>query len=348
MPKPFVIAVLNHKGGIAKTTTACNLATCWAANDKRVLLVDLDAQGNAGASFGLVRLAERGVWDVMCGRLPLADAITASPYPRLMLLPATQEMRTADLSLAREDRGLDLLRPHLESYDADVIVLDCPPAFGIIALNALAAAHAVIIPSRPDPFSHEGLVSTWQEVAKMRQIPGIGLKHIAILLTITHEGIAPTHWIETARKEFDHRVCLTVIPSDEDVMVAAQRSIPVTVLSPDGVAGTAYRHVAQEIAKRFQLEESAPDDVVDVNDRAILNTLREWRGGNRDLSTTSRHHHGWIDEGEGVQEQDTEDDLPDAVPKRPVPLWIKVAIASTLALSGLLGGWAVTILKTPH
>jgi len=340
--RPLIIAVLNHKGGIAKTTTACNLAACWAAAGKRVLLADLDAQGNASASLGQIRMADRGVLDVTNGRLPLTEAAIETAYPNLSLLPACLEMRTVDLSAAQNEDGFDVLRSRLDESGMDVVVLDCPPAFGIIAVNALSIADGVVIPSRPDPFSHEGLVSTWQEIQRMKRVPGASLSNVAILLTLTAEGQGPALWIETARAEFGHRVCASLIPFDDDVIAAAQRSMPVAVLSPDGLAGSAYRQAAAEIGTSFDLFANLSLDDRSKRDREILNNLRLWRGDIKEPSSLSSDDQGWIDE------VPSDEDFSTPVSRR-MRLWTIVAIAAALtAASGLLAWLIMTVTSVPN
>ena len=114
---PPVMAVFNHKGGVAKTTTACNMAVCLAAHGYRVVLIDLDAQGNATGSFGVLPLPPVGAYDVITGRVPLAQALVPTPFPNLMLLPATTALRTAELELAAHERGHAQLRDRLAAHD---------------------------------------------------------------------------------------------------------------------------------------------------------------------------------------------------------------------------------------
>lgn len=327
-PTPPIVAVFNHKGGIAKTTTACNLAACWAAQGHRVLLVDLDAQGNTGASFGMTRMPDVGVWDVMTQTLSLDESCRPSPYPNLTLLPATPRLRTADLVLGRLEEGVDMLGPHLKGIAQDVVLIDCPPSFGLTALNALAAASAVIIPSRPDPFSHEGMVSTWAEISRLRRMPGMNLSKVAMLLTMYQSGTAQTEWIAAARAEFGHLVCADVAPMDEDVMAAAQLYMPAAVFSPDGLAGAAYRKAANELAMRFDLWQ-VPADADGPIDRDAVNTLREWRASHRELTKLGRVGGLWTNAAGG------EDGATRA--GRAIPSWVKFLSLTVIAgLGGLI------------
>lgn len=327
-PIPPVVAVFNHKGGIAKTTTACNLAACWAAQGRRVLLIDLDAQANTGASFGLIRMPDVGVWDVMTDALPLGRASQPSPYANLTLLPATPRLRTADLVLGRLEEGVDLLRPHLRGIDHDVVLIDCPPSFGLTALNALSAASAVIIPSRPDPFSHEGMVSTWAEISRIRRMPGMDLHQVSILLTMYQAGTAQDQWVASARAEFGHLVCDGAVPLDDEVMAAAQMFMPAAVLAPDGLAGSAYLRAANDLARRFGLWLDDRERDSEDRDRDTLNALREWRANHRELTKLGHAQSHWA--------AAFTETPPPSLPRRTIPAWVKLLSAAVLLALGAL------------
>lgn len=277
MGGPPVVAVFNHKGGVAKTTTATNLAVCLAAHGLRVVLIDLDAQGNATGGFGFLPLPPAGAYDVITGRAGLADTLLDTPFPGLKLLPATTALRTAELELAAHERSHAHLRDRLLQHGldqfADIAVIDCPPALGTMTANALSAAAAVVIPARPDPYTHEGLVNTWYEVRRLRETANGGLSVAGILLTMTEEGTKDV--AATIRAEFGAQVWPMEIASDPKVAEAAQLNLPVAVLEPDGGAGRAYLEGAVELLARL-----GRADLPAISNRdGALNTLREWRAG---------------------------------------------------------------------
>ena len=285
-----VIAVFNHKGGVAKTTTACNIAICLAAHGWRVLLIDLDAQGNASASFGHLPLPSVGTLEVMTGRARLADTLLDTPFPNLRLLPASPSLRTAELEMAGDDGAIRRLRGHLGEDEAgllaDMAVIDCPPSFGLVTLNALIAATAVLIPTRPDPFAHEGLTNTWYEVKRMRQEANGDLAVAGILLTMTEESGSMADGERIIRAEFGAQVFPDGIPTDAKAAEAAQLALPVTVLDPDSAAGHGYIAATAELLDRLGGRAAEPE--------ALLNTLREWRAGQAALNRIPKSERGWV------------------------------------------------------
>jgi chromosome partitioning protein len=280
---PLMVAVFNHKGGVAKTTTACNLAVCLAAHGSRVLLVDLDMQGNATSSFGVSPLPPTGVYDVLAGRAGLGAALLPTLYPGITLLPATTSLRGAEASLAGEGLAPRLLAERLTAGGvatlADAVVVDCPPALGTLTTLALGSAGAVLIPVRPDPFAHEGLVNSWYEIGRIRQKLNPHLANAGILLTMTGSEPAGEDVASLIRAEFGEQVYSVDIPTDLQVAEAAQMALPVAVLDPDAPAGRAYMAATEELMRRMARHQrpgaarALPAGTTD----AALNTLRDWR-----------------------------------------------------------------------
>jgi chromosome partitioning protein len=280
---PPIVAVFNHKGGVAKTTTSGNLATCLAAFGYRVVLADLDAQGNATGSFGILPLPPIGAMDVITGRVRLEDALIPTQFPGLSLLPATTQLRTAEMELAAHERSHQALREAFASQNigshAHIVIIDCPPSLGTITGNALSAAAAVLIPARADPYSHEGLVNTWHEIKRLRQGANASLTVAGILLTMTGEDAAGDDVARSMRAEFGDQVYGVSIESDSKVTEAAQLGVPVAVLDPDGGAGHNYLQATAELILR--LRRHARHDISTLAEPLSMvdaqNTLRDWR-----------------------------------------------------------------------
>jgi len=276
---PPVVAVFNHKGGVAKTTTACNLAVCLAAGGLRVVLIDLDSQGNATASFGHLPLPARGSLDVITGARGFAETLLPTAFPGVSVLPATAGLRLGELELGGQ--AVDRLRSRLGAETAqfaDLVIVDCPPSFGMVTLNALVAATAVIIPTRPDPFAHEGLSNTWYLIKRMRQEANTALATAGILLTMTEAEGSLADGALAIRAEFGAMVYDCDIALDPEVARAAQLSLPVAVTDPDGLAGRAYVDAAIETLARLARHGGANAALAEgPGVVAVLNTLRDWR-----------------------------------------------------------------------
>ncbi len=338
-----MVAVFNHKGGVAKTTTACNLAVCLTAYGYRVVLVDLDTQGNATNSFGVSPLPAVGAYDVISGQAELGQAVLPTAYPNLWLLPATTSLRAAEADRAVAAQSHMLLKAGLErggiNGAADIVVVDCPPALGMLTTNALASANAVLMPVRPDPFAHEGLVNTWYEIHRIREGRNAGLNVAGILLTMTASEPTGTDVSATIRAEFGDMVYAVEIATDPLVAEAAQLGLPVCVLDPDGTAGRSYQAAAEEMLKRLARQNRPGTSLPPASTTAAaLNMLRDWRAEIHGslLRLPSRHSELTGDHPTPLRlpDDDEDDDLTATASRR----WVGVA---TALLIGVAAGMAL-------
>ena len=182
-----IIAFANQKGGVGKTTTAINLGASLAAIKKRVLLIDLDSQGNAGTGLGFVRSAHpQSVYGVLMGQAPATENILTTAVPGLHLMPSSQALAGADNYLLDDDNGVYLLRRALAPIYAhyDYILLDCPPAMGALTLNALTTANNVIIPLQPEFFALEGLTQLMNTIKLVKEYlnPNIDIEGVVMTM----------------------------------------------------------------------------------------------------------------------------------------------------------------------
>lgn len=351
---PVMVAVFNHKGGVAKTTTACNLAVCLAAYGYRVVLVDLDTQGNATSSFGVSPLPAVGAYDVISGQADLGQAVLSTAYPNLWLLPATTSLRAAEADRAVAAQGHMLLKAGLErggiNGAADIVVVDCPPALGMLTTNALASANAVLMPVRPDPFAHEGLVNTWYEIRRIREGRNAGLGVAGILLTMTASEPAGADVSATIRAEFGDLVYAVEVATDPRVAEAAQLGLPVCVLDPDSAAGRSYQAATEEMLSRLARQNRPGTALPPASTTAAaLNMLRDWRADIHGalLRLPSRHRDLAGDRPTPLRLPDDDDD--DELPATASRGWVGVATALFIgvaagmvleATGGLLAGLA--------
>lgn len=250
---PVVLAVFNQKGGIGKTTTTVNLAACLAALGRTVCVIDLDSQGNATSSLGVSPPPAVGAYDVMVGRVPLAEAVKPTRVPGVTVCAASDDLAAVDIELAADpNRPQMTLRRRIEASHpgADFVLVDCPPALGMLPVNALAAADGVIMPVSPQPLAHDGLHKAWHHVGVIRNHLNPRLVVEGILITFGEESPEAQVQAETIRREFGFRVFGTVIPHDPVVIAASSKDIPVALYQPEGTVANCYLNLAGEILER--------------------------------------------------------------------------------------------------
>ena len=280
--RPIVITVFNYKGGVGKTTTSVNLAVGLAALGCRTILIDLDGQGNATSSLGMATRAAVGAHDLISGSVDLAGASHPTPYPGLLLCPATDELAGADMELALTPQPQGQLRLRLEegAADADVVVIDCPPALGILPVNALVACDWVILPVSPEPLAREGLHKAWYNVNRIHLNLNRGLQVMGILVTLAEVADVHDRFDESIRADFGPRVLPIKIPRDQAVLEASAKDCPVLIHDPDSPAARAYVNLAAAVHATvlepagIGLDEpKSQEETV----RSMIATLHTWR-----------------------------------------------------------------------
>ena len=251
-----IIAFANQKGGVGKTTSAINLGASLAAIKKRVLLVDLDSQGNAGTGLGFVRSSHpQSIYGVIMGTDTAVNNILSTAVPGLHILPSTQALSGAEVELLdvenREYRLRDALRPVLEHYD--YILLDCPPALGYITLNALTAANHVVIPLQCEFFPLEGVLHLVQNIKNVRQNWNPDLDVFGVLLTMYDRRYGMTRDVEKdVRETFGDIVFKTVVPRNVRVAEAPSHGKPALFYDFNSTGAQAYLRVAAEVVQRLE------------------------------------------------------------------------------------------------
>ncbi|BAE51854.1 ParA family protein [Paramagnetospirillum magneticum] len=240
--KPRIVVVFNQKGGIGKTTTSVNLAVCLAELGRKVVLVDLDAQSNASTSVGLTSPAATGAYQLLRGEVDVSHASRATPYPNLRLVAGSDDLSWADVEIAVKLDPQYVLERALETTpaDVDVVVVDCPPAFGILSVNAAVAADVVILPVVPAPLALDGLHKAWWNIQRVRTHFNRDLESMGILFTMTEDSDVMHRISDSVVASFGGRVLPVRVPRDLKVVEAAARDLPLVILDPESPAAKAY------------------------------------------------------------------------------------------------------------
>lgn len=250
--RPAILVVFNMKGGIGKTTTSVNLAVALAALGRSVVLIDLDCQGNATASLGFIGTVATGASELMAGTATLAKARKATRWPNLWVCGASSELAATDFDLAVTDEPHRQLAKALETVPPgiDFVVIDCPPALGLMPVNALVAGDAVLLPVTPEPMARDGLHNAWHHITQLRAKlkPSLGIA--GILLTMTEAEDVHRTMADTIRSEFGGRMLEVEVPRDPKVVQAAVRDLPLVIYEPRSPAAQAYIRLAEVMARR--------------------------------------------------------------------------------------------------
>lgn len=267
-PRPFILAVANQKGGVGKTTTSINLSAALVEQGARVLLIDIDPQGNASTGLGVsVQDRHRSTYDLLLEDAPLSDVVLQSSTEGLLISPATADLSSADVELvAREKRSFllhDALRqPAMDSYDLDFVIIDCPPSLNLLTVNALVACHSVLVPLQAEFFALEGLSQLMLTIREVRQAANPALRIEGVVLTMYDSRNRLAQQVEKdARDALGDLVFETVIP--RNVRLSEAPSFAVSVLTYDGGSkgAEAYRLLATEFLARHPIAEKAEESL---------------------------------------------------------------------------------------
>ncbi|WP_417597699.1 ParA family protein [Pararhodobacter oceanensis] len=251
-----IVAIANQKGGVAKTTTAINLAASLAEAGHRVLVIDMDPQGNASTGFG-VGLDQRQltVYDLLLGDVSAEAAVVETETERVWLIPATTELSSSDVQLFNVNKRSFLLKDSLaatglKAQRFDFVLIDCPPSLNLLTVNALVAADSVLIPLQSEFFALEGLSQLMLTIREIRQTANPALRVEGILLTMHDQRNNLAQQVESdARDTLGDLVYQTVIPRNVRLSEAPSYAMPAISYDSTSKGAMAYRAFAQEFLK---------------------------------------------------------------------------------------------------
>lgn len=247
-----VVAVVNQKGGVGKTTTSVNLAASLAAAEVRTLLLDMDPQGNASSGVGVrAGTREHTVYDAIIGRSPLSDVIVPTDVPNLFVAPATQDLVAAEIELVDDPGRAQKLREALAPAlaDFDYVLVDCPPSLGLLTVNALAAATSVLVPLQCEYYALEGLTHLMATLDRLKNGINPDLTVEGIVLTMFDPRNNLAHQVaEEVKKHFF--VFESVIPRNIRLSEAPSHGKPVLLYDAASKGSQGYLALAREIVDR--------------------------------------------------------------------------------------------------
>jgi chromosome partitioning protein len=249
--KQTIIAVINQKGGVGKTTTAVNLSAQLASDRSPVLLIDLDPQGNATSGLGLPKDMGLTTYEMLLGGATLEQAVHPTNRPGLYILPANANLAAAEIELVGMLQRELALRNALQTAAYEYVIIDCPPALGLLTINALSAASTILIPVQTEYYALEGLGQLLATVQRVRQSLNPSLDLLGVVLTMYDKRTSLSEQVmDELHNHFGDKVFKVVVP--RNVRLAEAPSFGKTIFEHDrwSKGARAYKNLAKEVAKR--------------------------------------------------------------------------------------------------
>jgi chromosome partitioning protein len=261
-PKHRIITIANQKGGVGKTTTAINLATALAAIGERVLIVDLDPQGNASTGLGIDRKDRKlSTYDLLVGANTISEVAMPTAVPNLWIAASTMDLLGVEMEIGRENDRVFRMKKALMHDDADLydyILIDCPPSFNLLTMNALAAAQSVLVPLQCEFFALEGLSQLLETVDQVRRTvnPALDIQGIVLTMFDSRNNLAQ-QVVSDVREHLGNKVYQTLIPRNVRVSEAPSYGKPAILYDLKCAGSQAYLQLASEVIQRERQSRAA-------------------------------------------------------------------------------------------
>ena len=260
--KNRIITVVNQKGGVGKTTTAINLATALAAIGEKVLIIDLDPQGNASTGLGIDRQDRtRSSYDLLVGNAAVGEIIMATDVPNLSIIPSTMDLLGLEMEISSHSDRVFKLKQAVSKREAlafDYILIDCPPSLNLLTINAMAAAHSVLVPLQCEFFALEGLSQLLETVGQVRSTlnPDLDIQGIVMTMYDSRNNLAH-QVVEDVRSHLGDKVYRTLIPRNVRVSEAPSFGKPAILYDLRCAGSQAYLQLASEVIQRERRRQAA-------------------------------------------------------------------------------------------
>ncbi len=249
-----VIAVINQKGGVGKSTSVINLSACLGENKKKVLVIDFDPQGNSTSGYGIEKdELEHDVYDVILDGFPIEDAIIETCEPNVFIVPATIQLATAEIELVSLEKRESVLKEAVNRVkdEFDYVLIDCPPSLGLLTINALIAANSLIIPIQCEYYALEGVAKLLESMEMVKRHKNPNLEIFGVLMTMYDSRTTLSKQVvDEVRRYFGKTMFKTIVPRNVKLSEAPSHGLPVIKYARVSKGSLAYMKLAKEVVTR--------------------------------------------------------------------------------------------------